>query len=94
MEPLVKGDKLVKLLTKIVSNMSILNSVCLDLLASQAVLDVILATHTHPVVGMAGFIPVVGYTIPSPETAVGGGIKVAKQMSTGLTSLIIKKLIY
>ena len=63
MQPLVKGDNLVKYLERMSANISQLNGMIMDIVSILGKLQAGLAGHTHPVVTTMG----AGYSTPSPE---------------------------
>ena len=88
MQPLVKGDDLIKFLVKMNENISQLNGVAMDIVAILGKLNTGLAAHTHPVVTTMG----AGYSTPSPELGVIVTEIVANLGITTVPSIINNKL--
>ena len=65
MQPLVKGDNLVKYLERMSANISQLNGMIMDIVSVLGKLQAGLAVHSHPVITTFG----TGYSTPAPGLA-------------------------
>jgi hypothetical protein len=88
MQPLVKGDNLVKQLDRMSENISQINGMTLDLIAYMAAILVAVTAHTHPVITSMG----AGSSTPSMEMAAVAPEIAKKLARSTLPSVVSNKL--
>lgn len=84
MQPLVKGDNLLEVLSLIIKDIQGLAQIVHSMTLSQVTFDAILQAHTHPTT--------TGIAFPSPEVLIAGGIKNVKTVSIDAPSQIISTI--
>ena len=88
LQPMVKGNNLVEAIGRLAEHVEKLNGIVDMILTTQSTFNAALTSHTHPVVGVAGPFPVVGYTTPSPAVVIAGSSTLVNHVIHGKVGAI------